>query len=669
MEALTLLGLGGIAWGVSKLATRSTQKPQQENFQDNAVPRGPPTAPLATMPKGGSATGPNPELDLMYQVGRGQTLPSEPNPGPHGMPLAYANGRSPYNSPATPRPAPGPVPLEDATAQVQLNPANIEADPDYLAAGAANMNNPGYVISSLSGQRITTNDFTHNNMQPFFGGSVKQNMKADANTNVLDTFTGSGVNQIRKREQENMFKDAQAPFGNPYGLESATDFVQSRMNVPRNRAGERPFEPVHVGAGVGEKYGMTGKGGFQQIEVNEIMRPRTTDQIRTANNPKLTYDAVVVPGSAFVTKSSDDPGEVRKYRPDTFYIDPTGVSYGSVATGVTTFKETTRPVQVLPHTTRPETSVSYIPSASSQDFGESYVSGSYRTPMAQQYGGAGYRNADMTGYSTANPDAPEADYGRSSYENKPNERLATSDRTMGLNLAPADTGSVSIHYTDLARPTIRGETVGNIRQSGTPVGYAQGAPATTVWDPSDVARTTVKEGTINWGLLGIAAPASAPERLKTYDPADIARPTQKSQLSARSYTGPAMAASQKQMDETFAYNMRSNPIKEQIAKGRKPIAGSGNLPVFDGNINQTTKKLDTDIINDRYMGANRPVDLGPGAAEIGRVKYRLPLQLDMSAQRFTPDTVASLEANPLVQSLRMNAIKDSQRLKAAGIMN
>jgi len=272
----------------------------------------------------------------------------------------------------------------------------------------------------------------------------------------------------------------------------------------------------------------------------------------------------------------------------------------------------------------------------------------------------------MSGYYTNNVDAPEADYGRASFENKPNERDATSQRTMGLNAAPAQDGqgATSIHFEDPARPTRRGQTIGNIRQSGTPVGYAgSAAPAITVWDPSDIARTTVKESTIEWGLLGIASPSAAPARLTVYDPDDIARPTQKSQLSSRSYIGAPKSASEASMNNQFAYNMRTNSGKEQIAKGRRPIAGNGGTAIFTGEVNQKSRKLDTDYINDRPTAVNRSLDFGPGVGDLGYIKYRAPLHLDVSAERFTPDMVSSLESNPLNQSLRKNAELDSAALR------
>lgn len=656
-----LLGLMGLGYAVSKLKPNTTKEgfssATNGQVQDMAVPRGPANSALATSPKGASARGAPAELDMMYKGPHGSLYASEPNPGPYGMPVGYAT-KAPTLAPR----APAPSPLEDSTAQVQLNPAGIEADPVYTGQG--------YIVSPLSGEKVASSEFRHNNMVPFFGGRVKQNVRASANTDRLDSFTGSGINQIKKQEVENMFKDGQAPYGNPFGLESATDFVQSRINEPRNRAGERPFEPVRVSSGVGEKYGSTGKGGFQQLEVNEIMQKgmKTTDELRVANKPKLTYEGVAVPGQHFIGKSAElnNLGEVRKHRPDRFFIDETGVTYGSVPTGTNTFKEATRPVQVLPHTSRPETSTEYFPSGASQDYGQSYVSGAYRSPMAQQYGGAGFRNANMTEYFTNDVDAPEADYGRSSYENKPNERLATTDRTMGLNAAPGQDGqgATTIHFEDPARPTRRGETIGNIRQSGTPVGYAgSAAPAITVWDPNDIARTTVKESTVNWNMLGIAGPNGAPARLTVYDPDDIARPTQKSQLSSRSYTGAPMSASLSDMDKQFAYNMRTNSGKEQIAKGRKPIAGAGGSAIFTGEIHQTTRRLDTDNINDRANAINRVEGLPPGVGDLGYVKYRAPLHLDVSAERFSPDMVAALENNPLNQSLRKNALIDEANLR------
>ena len=541
---------------------------------------------------------------------------------------------------------------------VAMNAPGIEENPNYL--------NGETVVSPLSGQVMSTKDFVHNNMQPFYGGRVKQNMNIETNVSILDSYNGTGSTQIAKREVETMFDTNKSPFGNPFGMEDNTDFFQSRMEDPamRRRDGERPFEPVKVGAAIGEKFGATGKGGFQQYEVNEHMinNIRRTDDLRTADNPKLSYKGTVVRGQQFIGKSMENPGEVRKYRPDGFFVDQEGERFVG-AFSEESQRETARPVQVMPYTTRTDTTTELIGPAASQEFGENYVTGSYRTPMHQQFGGAGMRNADMSTYSSADTDAPENDYGRSGYEVRPNERFYTSDRVMGLNVTPADTQANTVHYADDSRPTRREETSGNIRQTGTPVGYAGGAPAITVWDPTDVARTTVKETTVKWDYRGIAAPADGPTRLTVYDPDDIARPTQKAQISAKSeYYGGVKAATEKFTSHQQAYNMRLNPNKEAVAKLPKPFAGNGGLGTFNSNVVQTSKKLDVDIIDDRALAVNNVVGLPPGAGDIGQVKYRAPLKLDVSTERNMQVMVDAVNNNPLQQSLQKNAEHDEALL-------
>ena len=593
------------------------------------------------------------ELDMMFRTPGGQTYPSEPNPGPqYGGPITYATGMPPLRNPTQRNgqgQGPMPEPIDSATPLVQMVSSGVEESSAWTSGNT--------VISALTGQPV--DEFKHNNMQPFFRGSAKQNMTSSVNTSKLDMFTGAGTTQIQKQEIAPMFNHSQ-PFGQPFGNEANADFVRSRIVDPGRRNNEKPFEPTRVGPSLGEKGGITGKGGFQQIEVNEIMKRAmpTTDKLRVATNPKLTYNNQVVPGAHFIGNAALDSGEVRKYRPDTFFLNESGERNG-VATGEVT-KETSRPTQVLKYTTRTDTTDELLGTPASQEAFKSYVAGDYRTPMGQQFGGAGYRNNDASSYGAG----PRDDYGASAIEIRPNERNGTQDRVMGLNLAPADTGLVAVHYEDDARPTRRGETVGNIRQTGTPVGYAGGAPSITTWDPSDVARTTIKETTVDWDYRGISGPGAGPERLKVYDPNDIAKPTQKSQLSNDSrIAGPAISVNKDFTSHESAYNMRKNESKTSVAKLRKPLAGNGNLAVFKGEIHQKSNRLTADDLNDRALAVNRVSGMTPGAADLGRVQYRAPLKLDVSMERNMQVMVDAVENNPLNQSLRKNAIRDSMALE------
>jgi hypothetical protein len=148
-----------------------------------------------------------------------------------------------------------------------------------------------------------------------------------------------------------------------------------------------------------------------------------------------------------------------------------------------------------------------------------------------------------------------------------------------------------------------------------------------------------------------AAQSKASVRKPTSKSVD-AKPTQKAQLSNRQYYGAGANSAWGYMNEDFAYNMRTNPNKEQIARGRKPIAGNGGIAVFEGDPGrQTAKRLASDDMNDRVNAGNRIDSLPPGVGDIGQVKYRVPLRLDVAAERLTPDIVSAVDNNPLQQSI------------------
>jgi hypothetical protein len=105
-----------------------------------------------------------------------------------------------------------------------------------------------------------------------------------------------------------------------FGNANESDFMQSRMVAGNNMKNVFPIEQTRVAPGVNDGYNNLGSGGYQQFTAaQEFAKPRTTDEIRTANKPKLSYDSPVIPGSHFITQ----PGlqaPVLKNRPDTFQV-------------------------------------------------------------------------------------------------------------------------------------------------------------------------------------------------------------------------------------------------------------------------------------------------------------------------------------------------------------
>lgn len=159
----------------------------------------------------------------------------------------------------------------------------------------------------------------HNNMVPFFGAKVTQNMRTGATNSILDTFAGTGNEYFQKREVQT-FYDVVPGQGLVFGNANESDFMQSRMVAGNNMKNVFPIEQTRVAPGVNDGYNNLGSGGYQQFNATqEFAKPRTTDELRTANKPKLSYDSPVIPGSHFITQ----PGlqaPVLKNRPDTFQV-------------------------------------------------------------------------------------------------------------------------------------------------------------------------------------------------------------------------------------------------------------------------------------------------------------------------------------------------------------
>ena len=59
---------------------------------------------------------------------------------------------------------------------------------------------------SLTGDKVNSSYFEHNNMVPYFGSnSMADNRNANTNEGVLDNYIGSGSQNIEKREQAPLF--------------------------------------------------------------------------------------------------------------------------------------------------------------------------------------------------------------------------------------------------------------------------------------------------------------------------------------------------------------------------------------------------------------------------------------------------------------------------------
>jgi hypothetical protein len=546
-------------------------------------------------------------------------------------------------------------------------------------------------VSPLTGVAYKDGEFKHNNMVPFYRGNLKQNLYEGANRQVLDYQTGSASEGYAKREQTPFFEPTKEPMGNPFGLEAVSNFMESRVNAPRNRANEIPVEPIRVGPGLNQGFTHIPSGGFQQQAGEEFMIERLprVDDLRVASNPKLTYKQPVVPGAHFITTSgtAETVGEVAKYAPDRYYINEHG-ERNFVTTG-SDLKATARATQVLKTTTRMDTTTEYAGPAVQAEGAATYTVAAAKAPLVKQHGPFGFRNADATSYFDKNTDAEENDYGKSGIEIRPNERYYTGERVHATNIA-ADQREGTLPQQDAVRPTRAEELVENYRVTGNFNAIGGGmAEKPTAYDPNDVARTTIKEQTIDNDWLGIMSPASQQPKLTVYDPDDVARTTIREQTEQDGRVGiagakeaykltvydpddiarvtgrntlqqelnitPAVAFVGQEMNQGAARSMRQYAQRENVSKGRAPTNSS--TKVFNGEdyVNLQYRKLVSDSINDRSPAKDRVAAETTGMDVLGVQRPRAVLKLDVSAERNRYDVVSSLEQNPYVIPLHAAA--------------
>jgi len=172
----------------------------------------------------------------------------------------------------------------------------------------------------------------HNNQVPFFGPRVTQAMYSGGTDQILDNHTGAGKEYFQKRETLS-FYDTKPGTGNPFGQPVETEFEQSRMVTGMQAKNVFPIEQVHVAPGSNAGFTNLGQGGFQQDQLRDWALPPTTDEIRVASKPKLSYSTEPTPGVNVVTL----PGiqaPVNKNKPDKFAI--LGMDRANTAVGAQT---------------------------------------------------------------------------------------------------------------------------------------------------------------------------------------------------------------------------------------------------------------------------------------------------------------------------------------------
>ena len=380
-------------------------------------------------------------------------------------------------------------------------------------------NNGSSFVSSLSGEKINKEGF-HDNMVPFIKNKNQQNLSANSYSNTLGRHTGADETYRPKKQEVKSFFDVTPNNSYVYGSPSFTDSVGRDRYIPsQKRTNEKAFQDIRVGPGLAAGYTAEPIGGLTQSNTRDYILPKSTDQLRSVTNPNITYEGRIING----LKSAQRGLQAKpvKHKPEKFYKSSEERGNRSSAVKASQLRE-----KYYMKPTQKQHQREYFGGIGQSEIRKPRKEGAYRRSTKNNYMAPTPRNAYReSGWNINNAEVTNnvGDYGKHGIENKANERDTTQDR-IHLNNLTTSVKKLITPITDFFRRTRKENAIGNIRPEGNM--NAAMPSKQTVYDPSDIARTTIKEQNIDNNYIG---QLTGERKSQVHDPNDVARTTIKEQ--------------------------------------------------------------------------------------------------------------------------------------------
>ena len=423
-------------------------------------------------------------------------------------------------------------------------------------------------------------NMTHNNMVPFFGGRIKQNITSDRlSADKLERFTGQfKLNQEQKTEVGPFFE----PTNNLTNINGSHEQRDMSRYIPSNIGkcnNELPFEQETVGRGLNKGYTSEPSGGF-----HEMLRilPPTKDELHI--NAVVEQEGRVLAGSDISKRALLAP--VHKNR-QTILVENKNGERNFTSVGAVVADEA-RPEILLRDTSR-KISESYTGVANNTARG-SLIASKMKPTIKRNYTGTPYRNVIAADRKTAS-----YDYGKSGIENRTTERVLSGCKTQ---TAPAKSivNSIISFFTDAAKQTKKQAFVPNKNVSIN----ATTAVSAQIAAPLDKARTTIRETTEQLDHVGTAV--ANKKRVVNYD--DQARTTIRETTEQLDHMGTAVANKKRVVNYGDKAKTTIRETTENLdylgqaipANGKKIT--NGPVDVMKTTTKQTTMARD-------YLGGNQ----------------------------------------------------------------
>ena len=489
----------------------------------------------------------------------------------------------------------------------------------------------------LDGQPINSNNFSHNNMQPFYREKILQNTNHDVVQNLLDNKIGSGSLDIQKKSNAPLFE----PSGDMHyanGMPNMNDFLQSRV-VPGNKISNvLPWDKKMVGPGLDQGYGTDGHNGFNSGMVSrDKWMPKDVNDLRVATNPKVSYslDGHTGPANSHI-KNRGMHATVEKNLPDRHY-ETNGKSSWFTTVGAET-APTSRALANVRSNIRENTSAPYegiAKGVNKDNLGTSSIQKSRRIQLGSENIGI----ADAGGEQPAT----ENNYGVNSYNVYSNNR--TSNSQMGkYGVVGGALGAVVAPLMDMLRPSRKENVIGNVRLYGE---VQTEVPASYINNPNDKLRTTnrqmLKDSDMYWNVQadgkGSYSTNSQPLNGNQRD------------TTQNYYVGNAGGDGVSNNMTTYdsAYKQNNNETKEILVQNR---SNQGGTQIFNQNENVLISKSDNDRNNNRMWVPSNANAIPPSGQTYGKLDQPSAyFEEKTNYNRINPDLLNAFKQNPYTHSL------------------
>lgn len=438
-------------------------------------------------------------------------------------------------------------------------------------------------ISLLTGKPI---EEKHDNMIPFFGGNVRQNVDSFANVSKLDNYTGNTSTFFHKKEPLQRFEQYSQDI---HGTPALTDNIDmSRFIASRFKENEKPFYEERIAAPI------------SFTENNPVTQAATSyptiDELRTKNKPQISYKAKINAGKPLYNARGQQ-GNVAKNRVDSsFILGETRLFKGP---GQIVGNMSNKNYDQIQPTSRQNQNLEYYGSANnsehlnstqkiSQFDNSSEFASLLQESKRNQFNVRSNTKRNLTGSSSTN------DYGKESMNPPSVERESTS-KFHTLNVNQSAKGNI-LTLQDNAKNTIK-ETTVELVDSGrnilSTVFNADSNTGLTQWDP----KTTNKQ-TLMYETKGQANKKDGMGYVvANYD----AKVTNK-QTTHSEYSGTANSINK----DNMIYSTYKNPIKVRNAVHINDYKGTGIIPVSDAENRDKYYNANISIIKESTLKGERP---------------------------------------------------------------